>query len=207
MIKWQNNFEAVLTDRTSLADTYIKLAPIPTPDEGRLVLEDNSASNYEIIHYTSKDASGVYTTNGGARNEDGNSNGIHNKGARVRMNMTAQDMQDIKDIATGLVASESVESITSAATVNPLKTRTLITALAVNITLSTINDALKTDGKAIIIRIKDNGTARNIAFTSQYRAIGLTLPTATVANKMIYIAGMYNLAADKVDIIAIAREA
>lgn len=112
MIEWQNNFEAVMTDRSALSDTYIKISPVPRVSEGRLVLEDNSTSNYEIIHYTSKDAGGVYTTDGGARNEDGNSNGIHAKGARVRMNLTAQDMQDIKDIATGSVVKDG--SVTNA---------------------------------------------------------------------------------------------
>lgn len=97
MVDWQNGFEATLSDRVLLADTYIKMSPVPTPSEGRLVLEDTSRDNYEVIYYTSKDANGVYTTAGGARNEDGNSSGVHAKGARVRMNITAQDMREIRD--------------------------------------------------------------------------------------------------------------
>ena len=97
-VDWQNGFEAVLDDRVVGTDTYIRMTPVPKPNEGRLVLEANSKTNYEVIYYTSKDANGVFVTGElGARNEDNNSNGVHPAGAIVRMNITAQDMREIRD--------------------------------------------------------------------------------------------------------------
>lgn len=64
-----------------------------------------------------------------------------------------------------------------------------------------------TDGQHFIIRIKDNGTARTIAWNSIFRAIGVTLPTTTVANKTVYIGLKYNATDTKWDVIAVAQEA
>lgn len=63
------------------------------------------------------------------------------------------------------------------------------------------------DGQSLILRIKDNGSARAISWGTQYRAVGVTLPTTTVANKTLYIGAKYNAADSKVDIIAIGVEA
>lgn len=102
-IDWQNGYEATLDDRVVATDTYIRVTPVPTPAKGRLVLEDTSKENFEVIHYIAKDAGGVYTAkdgdNSGARNEAGNSTGIHPRGSRVRMNVTAEDLRAIKQSA------------------------------------------------------------------------------------------------------------
>ena len=58
-----------------------------------------------------------------------------------------------------------------------------------------------------MIRIKDNGTARTLAYNAIYRAIGITLPTTTVISKTLYIACIYNAADTKWDAIATAQEA
>ena len=52
-----------------------------------------------------------------------------------------------------------------------------------------------------MIRIKDNGTARSIAFDTNYRAIGVTLPTTTVISKTLYLGIIYNSTDTKFDII------
>lgn len=51
------------------------------------------------------------------------------------------------------------------------------------------------DGQKLLIRIKDNGTARGITWTTSsgaYRAIGITLPTTTVISKVTYVGCVYN---------------
>lgn len=103
-LDWQNSFESILTDRTVLSDTYIKMSPVPSTTKGRLVIEDNSATNYEIVRFNNKDANGVFIA---ARNEDGNSTGIHAKGVRVRMNITAQDLKEIRDYANTVISAYS----------------------------------------------------------------------------------------------------
>ena len=62
-------------------------------------------------------------------------------------------------------------------------------------------------GKKIIIRIKDNGTARAITYNGIFREIGVTLPTTTTSNKTIYLGFMYNAEATKWDAIAVNEEA
>lgn len=63
------------------------------------------------------------------------------------------------------------------------------------------------DGHGITIRLKDNGTARAISYGSQYRAMGSTLPTTTVANKWTYIGMIWNSAETKWDVVAVRQEA
>lgn len=51
------------------------------------------------------------------------------------------------------------------------------------------------DGQKLLIRLKDNGTARGITWTTSsgaYRAIGITLPTTTVLGKVTYVGCVYN---------------
>jgi hypothetical protein len=64
-----------------------------------------------------------------------------------------------------------------------------------------------TQGQSMIIRIKDNGTARALSFNAIYRAIGVTLPTTTVISKTMYIGMIYNLTDTKWDVLAVAEEA
>lgn len=61
-------------------------------------------------------------------------------------------------------------------------------------------------GRRLIIRIKDNGTARGITFNAIFRAIGVTLPTTTTINKTLYIGLVYNSADTKWDVIALKEE-
>jgi hypothetical protein len=51
------------------------------------------------------------------------------------------------------------------------------------------------NGQRLLIRIKDNGTSRGITWTTSsggYRAVGVTLPTATVISKTTYVGCVYN---------------
>lgn len=91
-LEYQNGYQGTLDDRVVLEDTFIPVTPVPTGNKGHLVLEDTSRDNFEVIRYDSKDANGVYIGAEGARNLDGTSSGIHPRGARVRMNLTKQDI-------------------------------------------------------------------------------------------------------------------
>ena len=67
------------------------------------------------------------------------------------------------------------------------------------------------NGQKLIIRIKDDGTAYNIAWgsvgaTNQYRAIQSSLPSTTIADKTLYLGFIYNLADTKWDLVANAQE-
>jgi hypothetical protein len=95
-----------------------------------------------------------------------------------------------------------VQTVTSSATVTPISTNDLviITAQAVGLTLANPTGTF-TEGQALMIRIKDNATARTIAFDTNYRAIGVTLPTTTVISKTLYLGIIYNSTDSKWDII------
>jgi len=64
-----------------------------------------------------------------------------------------------------------------------------------------------TDGQKLIIRIKDNGTARALTYNAIYRAMGTPLPTSTVPGKTLYQGLIYNAADAKWDHVASAQEA
>ena len=95
-----------------------------------------------------------------------------------------------------------VQTVTSSATVTPLSTNDLVkvTAQAVGLTLANPTGTF-TEGQALMIRIKDNGTARTIAFDTNYRAIGVTIPTTTVISKTLYLGIIYNSTDGKWDIV------
>lgn len=81
-----------------------------------------------------------------------------------------------------------------------------VTALAAGATFGAPTGT-PTDGQRLILRVKDNGTARTLAFNAIYRAVGVTLPTTTVISKTIYLGCIYNAADTKWDVIAYALEA
>ena len=101
-----------------------------------------------------------------------------------------------------------VQTVTSSATVIPVSTNDLviITAQAVGLTLANPTGTF-TEGQALIIRIKDNATARTIAFDTNYRAIGVTLPTTTVISKTLYLGIIYNATDGKWDVVGTPQQA
>lgn len=101
-----------------------------------------------------------------------------------------------------------VQSVTSSATVTPTSTNDLvkITAQAAGLTIANPTGTMS-EGQAMIIRIKDNGTAQTIAFGTNYRAIGVTLPTTTTISKTIYIGLVWNDTDTKFDVLGINIQA
>lgn len=68
-----------------------------------------------------------------------------------------------------------------------------------------------TDGQTVVFRIKDNGSARSLTWTTGvskgFRAVGTVLPTTTVANKVLYVGAIYNTSDVRWDVVAVAQEA
>lgn len=84
-----------------------------------------------------------------------------------------------------------------------------ITALANSLTINA-DAGTPADGQKTIFRIKDNGTARTLSWTTgtskSFRAVGVTLPTTTVASKTLYLGAIYNASADRWDVLGISQE-
>lgn len=99
-----------------------------------------------------------------------------------------------------------VTTITSSSTPTPNASTDdvlTITALAVSATIAApINTPL--DGQGLVIRIKDNGTARGLSYNGIYRAsTDLALPSTTVISKTLYIGFVYNATDTKWDLVAV----
>jgi len=101
-----------------------------------------------------------------------------------------------------------VQSVTSAATVTPTSTNDLVVVTAQAEALDIANPTgTMVQGQALIIRIKDDGTARAVTFGTNYRAIGTTLPTTTVISKTLYIGLVWNDTDTKFDVVGVTEEA
>jgi hypothetical protein len=98
--------------------------------------------------------------------------------------------------------------VTSAATVTPTfsNNQVNITAQAVGLTLANPTGTA-VPARKLVVRIKDSGSAQSIAYGTQFRAVGVTLPTTTVAGKTLYLGFIYNSADTKWDCVAVAQEA
>lgn len=83
-----------------------------------------------------------------------------------------------------------------------------ITALAAAITSFTTNlSGTPTTGQALIIRIKDDGTARAITWGASFVTRGAALPTTTVLSKTHYVGFLWNEVASVWDCVSATVEA
>ena len=127
-------------------------------------------------------------------------------------NWASLAISDVASLQTSLddksPLTPRVQTVASSATVTPVSTNDIvtITAQAVGLTLANPTGTF-VEGQALMIRIKDNGTARTIAFGTNYRAIGITLPTTTVISKTLYLGIIYNSTDAKFDIVGLNQEA
>lgn len=83
-----------------------------------------------------------------------------------------------------------------------------ITAQAEAITSMTTNlTGTPTDFQRLMIRIKDNGTARAITWGASFEAKGVALPTTTVLSKVLTVGFIYDTVTSKWGCVASSTEA
>ena len=80
-----------------------------------------------------------------------------------------------------------------------------ITALAVAITDVNITGT-ETNFQKLIFRIKDNGTARAIAWGDDFEDAGIALPTTTVISKLLTVGFIYDSVSAKWGCVAVANQ-
>lgn len=80
-----------------------------------------------------------------------------------------------------------------------------VTALAVPATIAEPSGT-PADGQKLLLRIKDNGTARALTWAGIYRVIGTTLPTTTTASKITYVGCVYDSTDAKWDVVAVTTQ-
>lgn len=113
--------------------------------------------------------------------------------------------------AGGVKNTPRVQSITSSAAPTPnadTDDALDVTALATAPTFGAPTGT-PVNFQKLLIRIKDNGTARALAWNAAYVAGGVSLPTTTVVNKILNILFQYDTAnaLNKWQCIAVAQEA
>lgn len=107
-----------------------------------------------------------------------------------------------------VITTPTVQSVVSAATVTPAEGDELVIITAQAAALFFANPTgTWTQGEDLMIRINDNGVARAITYDTKYRAVGVTLPTTTVANKVTYLGIIYNATSDTFDVIGVTTQA
>lgn len=119
----------------------------------------------------------------------------------------APEVQTLQTLRTDLLAP-NVQTVASAATITPTfdNDMVVVTALAEAAQLANPTGSA-VHGWGIVVRIKDNGTARALTYDTQYRAVGVSLPTTTVLGKVLYIGMIYNSTETKWDVVSVAQEA
>lgn len=81
----------------------------------------------------------------------------------------------------------------------------LVTAQAAALTIAAPTGT-PTAGQELILRIKDNGTARALTWNAIFRAFGAALPVTTTVNKTLYVRALWNAADSKWDVINVIQE-
>ena len=131
----------------------------------------------------------IATTSSGA-NDVWNQNGVLRIGTREVINPTVQ---------------ETISTATF--TINAdLQSDGVLTAMATNTTIASPTGT-PVQGQSLIFRFKDDGTARTLTWNAIFRAIGVTLPTTTTANKLLYVGCKYNSTDTKWDVVSVQEEA
>jgi hypothetical protein len=110
---------------------------------------------------------------------------------------------------TNTVVNPSVQETTSTATFTinaDEETDGVLTAMATNTTIASPTGT-PVQSQSLIFRFKDDGTSRTLTWNAIFRAIGVTLPTATTANKLLYVGCKYNSTDTKWDVVSVQEEA
>lgn len=187
--------------------------PSPVDNTGRIITIYNTGTTYTATLST---PSGIFSGNSGsgAATMDLKKTGYNSY--YVLISNGANWMVFAPPVAKtpGGALEPRVSSTTSTATLSwnsDNYDQYVITAQAASLAISADSaGASATDGRKIVFRILDNGTARAITWSSAtygFRAVGVTLPTTTTASKTTYVGAIYNESATKWDVVAVNTQA
>lgn len=149
---------------------------------------------------------GTYSAGNGL-SQSGNQFSIN---TAITMDLSTSQTGTNKNMSSTTNTLKKVTTDTSTATPTPTGDSDFnhyyLSALATNATFAAPSGTPK-EGNSLVIRITPDATPRTLAFNAIYRAVGITLPTTTVASKTIYLGATYNSTASKWDVNAYAIEA
>jgi hypothetical protein len=136
-------------------------------------------------------------------------------GDQIMAGLTVKSLTDIETAAAVTQIASTrigtrVTSITSSSTPSPNADTDdifTVTALAVTATFAAPSGT-PVNGQRLIIRVKDNGGPKTLAWNASYVAGGVALPTVTVTSKILTIMFIFNTdnALNKWQCIGVAQE-
>lgn len=148
---------------------------------------------------------GTYSAGNGL-SQSGNTFSIN---TAITMDLSTSQSPTNKNLSSTTNTLKKVTTDVSTATPTPTGDSDFnhyyLSALATNATFAAPSGTPK-EGNSLVIRITPDATPRTLAFNAIYRAVGITLPTTTVASKTIYLGATYNSTASKWDVNAYAIE-
>lgn len=189
----------ITTGSTSI--TVNSAANFPTSvgqDYFYLTLQDAVAgTNIEIVKVTNV-SSTTFTI---VRGQEGTTPYAFQAGDRVELRLTAAGIKEVR-----LPRVVSVTTVTTTAINSDVTDQYDITALASNIIIANPTGT-PADGQKLIIRILGTTGYTITSFGSAFTPIATTLPTATIANKTLYIGCIYHSATSSWNVVAVAQQA
>jgi hypothetical protein len=127
------------------------------------------------------------------------------------VNVHADDL-DTHEHDLDLVEREVVtqtQTITSAASITPdtdYYDCTQVLAQGEDLTINAPSGS-PVGNDAHVIKIKDDGTSRALTWNGIFRAMGVTIPTATTISKQLYVSVVWNAIDIKWDVVSVIEEA
>lgn len=124
---------------------------------------------------------------------------------RIKLDYDHHTHDGINSQPIGGSSSSKVLTMTTGGSSYTIDARTydmiVITAQDAGITFANPTGS-PSEGKRLLVRIKDDSTPRAIAFGSEFRATTIALPTTTTASKWLYMGFMRNDTDSKWDLVA-----
>ena len=123
----------------------------------------------------------------------------------IQTQLDAKITASSTNILTNKKITDRVTTIADASTPSPSADNDDMYILTALSQTATFNGpaGTATQGQKLLIRIKDNGTARTLAWNAIYRASSdLSLPTTTIAGKTLYLGFIYNSTDTKWDLVS-----
>lgn len=210
----------ITDDTTTNATRYLTFTDATTGTEAGLDVSSTklqfnpSTGAFTATTLTPTNALGVSYGGTGATTLTGVVIGNGTSAFTVKTNPTGDFVgtSDTQTLTSKRINPRSVNASATSGTITPNGDTTDI-YVAEGLTGSTTFDTpsgTPVNGQKLLIRIKDDGTIRTLVWTATsgaFREIGVTLPTATVANKTIYVGCVYNSTDSFWDAVATVTQA
>jgi len=199
-----NNSAGLVTVNSSGGNAVIVLAANTSAIVTCILVTGTTAASWSVIYMANPVASGKKLTASNSltlAGTDGTTQTFQATDTVVGRGTT--------DTLTNKRNTPRLSTAASAATLTPeISTYDIfqLTAQAAALTIANHSTSTPAAGEKMIIRIKDNGTARAISFGTYYRALGNALPTTTVISKTMYLGFIWNSTDTKWDLIAYTIE-